>query len=178
MLKFTKNMPLGNSICDYESADVVKEIIQKAEEKGVQIHLPSDFLCSKSKFGETPTELKVFDVETGIDDDWAAYDIGPKSISQFEEVFNKASTIVWNGPPGVLEQPEYQKGTISIMTTLINCQKNGAFVVIGGGETVMATKLVEGAYEKVGHVSTGGGASLELLEGNELPGIVYLTNKL
>jgi phosphoglycerate kinase len=178
MLKFTKNMRLGNSLCDYEAGDVVKEIVSQAEEKGVRIHLPVDFVCSKSKFGETPETVKVFDIDSGIDDEWAAYDIGPKSVSLFNEVFNKAKTIVWNGPPGVLEQPEYQKGTIGIMNSLLkSAENNGAFVVLGGGETVMATKLVDGAYEKVGHVSTGGGASLELLEGRELPGIVYLSNK-
>jgi phosphoglycerate kinase len=176
MLKFTKNMNLGNSLCDYEAGETVNEIIKKAEEKGVSIHLPVDFVCSKNKFGETPNEIKIFNIESGIEDEWAAYDIGPKSISLFSEVFDQAKTIVWNGPPGVLEQPEYQNGTIGIMNSLIKSHEKGAFVVLGGGETVMATKLVEGGYDKVSHVSTGGGASLELLEGKELPGIVYLTN--
>jgi phosphoglycerate kinase len=176
-LKFIKGMKIGNSICDYESVDIVKEIVVKAEENEVNIHFPVDFVCSKSKFGETPSEVKVFDIENGIDEGWAAYDIGPKSVERFAEVFLKARTVVWNGPPGVLEQPEYQKGTIGMMNSLIKTQENGGFVVIGGGETVMATKLVPGSYDKIAHVSTGGGASLELLEGSELPGVVNLTNK-
>ena len=162
---------IGASLYDEEGAKLVPEIRKKAEEKGVELILPVDFVCS-SKFGEDG-EIKDGDMETGVPEGFLGLDIGPKSIAMNDEAIKKSKTIVWNGPMGVFEMKAFEKGTKQMMETIVATTKEGAVSVIGGGDTATACKVYD-TVDKVSHCSTGGGASLELLEGKLLPGVAAL----
>ncbi|CAJ1374446.1 unnamed protein product [Effrenium voratum] len=162
---------IGDSLYDEEGAKLVPEIRKKAEEKGVELILPVDFVCS-SKFGEDG-EIKDGDMSTGVPDGFLGLDIGPKSIAMNDEAIKKSKTIVWNGPMGVFEMASFEKGTKQMMETIVEVTKEGAASVIGGGDTATACKKYD-TVDKVSHCSTGGGASLELLEGKVLPGVATL----
>ena len=162
---------IGDSLYDEEGAKLVPEIRKKAEEKGVELILPVDFVCS-SKFGEDG-EIKDGDMSTGVPDGFLGLDIGPKSIAMNDEAIKKSKTIVWNGPMGVFEMASFEKGTKQMMETIVEVTKEGAVSVIGGGDTATACKKYD-TVDKVSHCSTGGGASLELLEGKVLPGVATL----
>jgi phosphoglycerate kinase len=170
------NNKIGNSIFDKDAANTIKEIYTKLEQTGVKLILPVDFICSNAKLGQTG-DIKVFKTETGIDDGWSAYDIGPETCKLFSDILINSKTVCWNGPVGVIEYPEYANGCIEILKSLIKTVDRGGYVVLGGGETVMVTNYVEDSYDKISHISTGGGASLELLEGIELPGIKFISDK-
>lgn len=139
------------------------------------IYFPVDFVCSEKK--EDSSKSKVCDAENGIDDNLAGFDIGPKSIELFNKVILSCKTALWNGPPGVFENEGFSKGSISFVKSFVELTKNGGVTVVGGGETVNAVMLVKGANQGISHVSTGGGASLELMEGMLLPGVVFLSDK-
>merc|ERR1712127_1027175 len=158
-LKVLENMSIGGSLFDEDGAKIVPEIMVKAKEKNVEIILPVDFVTS-SKFG---------------DDGMMGLDCGPESIKRNAEVIMSSRTIIWNGPMGVFEMAAFETGTKSMMDTVVEATKAGVITVIGGGDTATACKKY-GTEDKVTHVSTGGGASLELLEGKELPGISALTD--
>lgn len=174
-LSVLRNMKIGNSIFDEEGSKIINDIMKKAEEKSVKIHFPSDFVSSEKR--EETADSKIFDVESGIPDGWAGYDIGPASVESFTKIISNAKTIVWNGPPGMFELSPFKNGSIGIINALVSSTKNGALSIVGGGESVSSLKLVPGSYDVLSHVSTGGGASLELLEGKKLPGVVYLSDK-
>ena len=165
---------IGASLYDEEGAKLVPDIKKKAEEKGVELILPVDFVCS-SKFGEDG-EIKDGDMETGVPDGFLGLDIGPKSIAMNDEAIKKAKTTVWNGPMGVFEMASFEKGTKQMMETIVKVTEEGAVSVIGGGDTATACKVYK-TVDKVSHCSTGGGASLELLEGKVLPGVAALDDK-
>ena len=167
---------IGNSIFDEEGSKIIQEIMKKADEKGVKIHFPTDFVSSEKR--EETAEIKVFDMESGIPDGWAGYDIGPASVESFTKIILNARTIFWNGPPGMFELSPFKNGSLGIINALVAATKNGALSIVGGGESVSSLKLVPGSYDVLSHVSTGGGASLELLEGKKLPGVVYLSDKV
>jgi phosphoglycerate kinase len=120
---------------------------------------------------------KICSVAEGIDDDLAGYDIGPQSIDLFTKVILSSKTVFWNGPPGVFENETFSKGSIAFVNSFVELTKKGGVTIVGGGETVNAVKLVKGAENEIAHVSTGGGASLELMEGRTLPGVVFLSEK-
>ncbi|CAE7213550.1 pgk-1 [Symbiodinium sp. CCMP2456] len=162
---------IGNSLYDEEGAKLVPEIKKKAEEKGVELILPVDFVCS-SKFGDDG-EIQEGDMSTGVPEGFLGLDIGPKSIAMNDEAIKKSKTIVWNGPMGVFEMEAFEKGTKQMMETIVAVTKEGAVSVIGGGDTATACKKYD-TVDKVSHCSTGGGASLELLEGKLLPGVAAL----
>merc|ERR1712014_95074 len=163
---------MGNSLYDEEGAKLVPEIRKKAEEKGVELILPVDFVCS-SKFGEDG-KIEMGDMSTGVPDGFLGLDIGPKSIEANDAAIGKAKTIVWNGPMGVFEMAPFEAGTKRMMDKIVEVtEKNGAISVIGGGDTATACKKYD-TVDKVSHCSTGGGASLELLEGKVLPGVAAL----
>jgi len=162
---------IGNSLYDEEGAKLVPEIRKKAEEKGVELILPVDFVCS-SKFGDDG-EIQEGDMSTGVPEGFLGLDIGPKSIEMNDEAIKKSKTIVWNGPMGVFEMEAFEKGTKQMMETIVSVTKDGAVSVIGGGDTATACKKYD-TVDKVSHCSTGGGASLELLEGKLLPGVAAL----
>jgi len=164
---------IGSSLYDAEGAKLVPEIMAKAKAKGVEIILPVDFVCS-SKFGEDG-ETKMGDLSTGVPDGYLGLDIGPKSIELNDAAIGKSKTIVWNGPMGVFEMKSFEAGTKRMMDKIVEVTKSGAITVIGGGDTATACKKYN-TEDKVSHCSTGGGASLELLEGKVLPGVAALDN--
>merc|ERR1712003_59188 len=154
-------------------AKVVPDIMAKAKEKGVEIILPVDFTAS-SKFGEDGDIKEVTKAE-GIPDGFLGLDCGPKSIELNKAAVDASKTIIWNGPMGVFEMGKFEAGTKSLMDAVVAATSNGAVSVIGGGDTATACKKYKTA-DKVTHCSTGGGASLELMEGKLLPGIQALHN--
>lgn len=172
-LKVLNNMNIGSSLYDEEGAKIVKDISEKAKQKGVELHLPTDFKTG-SKFA-ADCETGTATVESGIPDGWLGLDIGPASIKVFQEVICSAKTIVWNGPPGVFEFDKFEDGTKAFMDAVVKATESGATTIIGGGDTATCAAKY-GTEEKVSHVSTGGGASLELLEGKVLPGVAALSD--
>ncbi len=170
--KVVENVEIGNSLFDPEGAKIVGDLMKKATEKGVKIHLPTDYVCG-DKF-DAAASVKNVDDKDGIPAGWMGLDVGPKSIAQFNEVIGRAQTIIWNGPPGVFEMDAFAAGTKSMAAAIAAATARGAVTVIGGGDTATAAKKC-GILEKVTHCSTGGGASLELLEGKLLPGIDALS---
>lgn len=165
-----KGGKIGKSLFEADKVELAKELMAKAEAKGVKLYLPVDTLCGKDFSNDTETKI----VETmNIPDDMEGMDIGPKSREVFAEVVKNAKTVVWNGPMGVFEFPTFAEGTLSVATAMA---ESGAITIIGGGDSAAAvTKL--GFGDKMTHISTGGGASLEFLEGIELPGIAALNDK-
>lgn len=172
-LKVLNNMKIGASLFDEEGSKIVEKLVEKAKKNNVQLHLPVDFICG-DKFAED-AKLCESTVETGIPDGWMGLDVGPKSNELFAAPIKRAKIIVWNGPPGVFEFPNFAKGTKSIMDTVVASTKGGCISIIGGGDTASCCAKW-GTESAVSHVSTGGGASLELLEGKTLPGVACLTN--
>jgi phosphoglycerate kinase len=170
--KAVENVEIGNSLFDPEGAKIVADLMKKAAEKGVQIHLPTDYVCG-DKF-DAAANVSAADDKTGIPAGWMGLDVGPKTIAKFNEVIGRAQTIIWNGPPGVFEMDAFAAGTQAMATAIAAATGRGAITVIGGGDTATAAKK-NGIVDKVTHCSTGGGASLELLEGKLLPGIDALT---
>eukprot|EP00287_Rhodomonas_sp_CCMP768_P014683 CAMPEP_0196758012 /NCGR_PEP_ID=MMETSP1091-20130531/103956_1 /TAXON_ID=302021 /ORGANISM="Rhodomonas sp., Strain CCMP768" /LENGTH=418 /DNA_ID=CAMNT_0042106809 /DNA_START=47 /DNA_END=1303 /DNA_ORIENTATION=- len=172
-LKVLDKMEIGTSLFDQAGADIVPEIMALAKEKGVEITLPIDFVIS-SKFGEDG-EVKTATKAEGIPEGFMGLDCGPESIKKNAEVIMASKTIIWNGPMGVFEMGKFESGTKSMMDTMVEATKAGVLTVIGGGDT--ATCCVKyNTEDKVSFVSTGGGASLELLEGKVLPGVAALSD--
>jgi len=172
-LKILDKMEIGTSLYDEPGAAIVPEIMEMAKAKGVEIVLPEDFVVS-SKFGEDG-EIKTADKASGIPAGMMGLDCGPVSIKKNAEVIMSSKTIIWNGPMGVFEMASFEAGTKSMMDTMVEATGKGVLTVIGGGDT--ATCCVKyNTEDKVSFVSTGGGASLELLEGKELPGITALSD--
>ncbi|MFJ1377869.1 phosphoglycerate kinase [Capnocytophaga canimorsus] len=158
---------IGDSICEDDKLQLALDILAKAKSKGVEVHLPVDVVAADDFNNEAKTQ--VVDV-TNIPDGWQGLDAGPKSLANFKEVILKSKTILWNGPVGVFEMPTFAKGTIEVGNFIAEATKNGAFSLVGGGDSVAAVKQF-GFENKVSYVSTGGGAMLESLEGRVLPGI-------
>jgi phosphoglycerate kinase len=174
-LKVSDGMAIGTSLYDEEGAKIVPEIVEKAKKLGVEIILPVDFTIS-SKFGEDG-EIKDATKETGIPDGFMGLDCGPKSIELNAAAVKASKTIIWNGPMGVFEMAKFEIGTKSLMDSVVEATAAGTITVIGGGDTATACKKYD-TEDKVSHCSTGGGASLELLEGKTLPGVAALSDAL
>jgi len=173
-MKINNKMPIGDSIFDEDAAKIVEEIQKKANEKNVKLHFPVDFRCG-DKY-DKDASVKIFKASEGIPKGWRGLDNGPETEAKFAEVISRSKTVLWNGPQGVFEFPNFRKSSLRILENLMEITENGAATIAGGGETVSLIASVKGAAEKLGHVSTGGGASLELLEGKELPGIAALSD--
>jgi len=173
-LKVLNGMQIGNSLYDPAGAEIVEELVAKAKEKGVRIHLPVDFITG-NKFAPD-SDLGSATVESGIPDGWEGFDCGPKSRELFAKVIASANTIVWNGPCGVFEFDIFAEGTKAMANAVAAATAAGAITIVGGGDTATAAKKF-GVIDKVTHASTGGGASLELLEGKNLPGVASLHDK-
>lgn len=172
--KTLDNMKIGNSLFDEAGAKKVPELVEKAKKNGVKIVLPVDFITADA-FSPTANTGYAEDKD-GIPDGWMGLDCGEKSIALATETINAAETILWNGPPGVFEMEKFANGTRKTMDAAVAAAGKGKIVIIGGGDTAtVAAKY--GVEEKLSHVSTGGGASLELLEGKELPGVTALSSK-
>lgn len=161
---------IGDSLLDAEGIEVAKKAMEKAKERGIPLLLPEDIVVA-NRFAED-AERKVVPAN-GIEPGWMGMDIGPKTIERFCAEIRKAKTIVWNGPVGVFEMEPFAVGSRAIAECLAS---SNAITVIGGGDTAAAVEAF-GLADKMSHVSTGGGASLEMLEGKQLPGIVALTDK-
>lgn len=158
---------VGDSICEDDKMPLALEILKQAKAKNVAIHLPVDVLAADQFSNDAMTQ--VIDVDK-IPAGWQGLDAGPKSIENFDAIVQQCKTILWNGPLGVFELESFSKGTISLGNSIAEATKNGAFSLVGGGDSVAAVKQF-GFADKVSYVSTGGGAMLEMLEGKTLPGI-------
>merc|ERR1712039_999541 len=172
-LKVLNNLSIGTSLFDEEGSKIVQEIMDKAKAKGVEIILPVDFVCL-SKFGEDG-EIKSGDLSTGVPDGFMGLDCGPNSCIKNAEAVQSSKTILWNGPMGVFEMSKFENGTKKLMDDVVAATAAGTVTVIGGGDTATACKKYD-TETKVSHCSTGGGASLELLEGKDLPGVGALSD--
>jgi phosphoglycerate kinase len=172
-LKVSDNMSIGSSLYDEDGAKIVPDIMEKAKSKGVEIILPVDFVIS-SKFGEDG-EIKSSTKAEGIPDGFMGLDCGPESKKLNAEAVAASKTIIWNGPMGVFEMASFEAGTKELMDAVVTATAAGVVTVIGGGDTATACKKY-GTEDKVTHCSTGGGASLELLEGKNLPGVAALSD--
>lgn len=161
---------IGDSICEDDKQELALEILRLAKEKGVQIHIPVDVIAADD-FSNT-ANTKVVDVRE-IPDGWQGLDAGPKSLENFKKVILESKTILWNGPLGVFEMESFAKGTIALGDYIAEATQNGAFSLVGGGDSVAAVKQF-GFEDKMSYVSTGGGAMLEMLEGRVLPGIAAI----
>lgn len=161
---------IGQSICEDDKQELALEILRLAKEKGVQIHIPVDVVAADAFANDANT--KIVDVRE-IPDGWQGLDAGPKSLENFKKVILESKTILWNGPLGVFEMESFAKGTIALGDFIAESTANGAFSLVGGGDSVAAVKQF-GFEDKVSYVSTGGGAMLEMLEGRILPGIAAI----
>lgn len=162
---------VGDSLLEEDYVDYAKDMMAKAKEKGVNLLIPVDTVITQEFNNDAPS--KVVTEEEGIPNGWQGLDIGPKTIELFSNAVKDAKTVVWNGPMGVFEMPNFAKGTNAIAQVLADID---AVTIIGGGDSVAAVNQA-GLGDKMSHISTGGGASMEFLEGKELPGIVALTDK-
>ena len=162
---------IGKSLFDAEKEAEAKAVLAKAQEKGVKILLPVDHICGK-EFAEMTEPVTVEDIN--IPADLMGLDIGPKTAEMFREELLKCKTIFWNGPMGVFEFPNFAKGSFAIAQAMIDATKAGATTIIGGGDSVNVLKKGKFNQKELSHVSTGGGASMEFVEGKELPGLVAL----
>ena len=161
---------IGSSLCETEKLDTAKELLEKAKAKGVNILLPEDSILA-DKF-DNAAQIQSGD-SNNIPDGWMGLDIGEKAIQKFSEVIAASKTILWNGPMGVFEMENFAKGTIAIAKAIAASTKNGAYSLVGGGDSVAAVNKFDLADE-VSYVSTGGGAMLEFFEGKELPGVAAI----
>lgn len=172
--KILDNMAIGDSLFDEAGSKNVQNLVAKAKKNNVEIVLPVDFVTADKfdKDANTSTATQ----EEGIPDNWMGLDAGPKSRKLFADTVAKAKTVVWNGPPGVFEFDKFAEGTKAMLDAAVASAESGNTVIIGGGDTATVAKKFN-VVEKLSHVSTGGGASLELLEGKELPGVVAISDK-
>ncbi|MFZ9075042.1 MAG: phosphoglycerate kinase [Flavobacteriaceae bacterium] len=170
---FTKALggKVGNSICEPDYCDYALDLLEKAKQKGVTIHLPVDVVAGDAFSNEA--NRKEFDV-MDIPDGWEGMDAGPKSTALFKELIVTCKTILWNGPMGVFEFSNFAEGTIAVGNAIGEATKKGAFSLVGGGDSVAAVKQFD-MQDKMSYISTGGGAMLESLEGKTLPGIAALS---
>jgi phosphoglycerate kinase len=158
---------IGKSICENDKLDLALEILDKAKKLGVEVYLPIDVVVGKEFDNNTETQIVK---ANNIPDDWEGLDSGTETLQNNKQVLLNSKTILWNGPVGVFEMPNFAKGTIAIGEYVAEATKNGAFSLVGGGDSVAAVKQF-GFEDRVSYVSTGGGAMLESLEGKILPGI-------
>lgn len=172
--KVSNGMQIGNSLFDAEGAKIVERVVAKAKERNVKLHFPVDYVTADA-FKEDANVGSATD-QSGIAEGWQGLDAGPESRKRFIEVVNRAKTLVWNGPIGVFEFERFAAGTRAIAEAVAAATEKGATTIIGGGDTATAAEKF-GIANRVSHVSTGGGASLELLEGKNLPGVAALSDR-
>ncbi len=163
---------VGNSLVEDDHAATARVILAAAKDKGVKLHLPVDAVVADAFADNANTDLCPADA---IPAGWMGLDIGPASIAQFSEVIKRSRTILWNGPMGVFEMPSFQKGSLAVAQAVADATANGAFSLVGGGDSVAAVNRF-GLADKISYVSTGGGAMLEYLQGKVLPGIAAVQN--
>ena len=169
----SKGYPIGDSLCERDKIDLAKELLEKAEKKGVKVVLPVDVVIADKFAADANT--KTVDVDK-VPDGWQALDSGPKTSEEYVNALKGAKTVIWNGPMGVFEFDAFAKGTEAVARAVAQATKEGAISIVGGGDSIAALKKT-GLSEKISHISTGGGATLELLEGKVLPGIAALADE-
>jgi 3-phosphoglycerate kinase len=162
---------LGKSLVEEDAVQTAKDLLEKGGDK---LMLPTDAVIG-DKF-DNDAERKTISVEEGVPDGWAIYDIGPDTVKAYVAALADAKTVVWNGPMGVFEMSNFAKGTFDVAQALADATANGATTIVGGGDSVSAIEQ-SGLADKITHISTGGGASLEMLEGKELPGVAAIQDK-
>ncbi|TKB98657.1 phosphoglycerate kinase [Pedobacter cryophilus] len=158
---------IGNSLVELDKVDLAKELVKKAEAKGVKLLIPTDSLIADAFSNDAKTERAL---SKNIPEGWMGLDISDDTIATFSEVIKKSKTVLWNGPMGVFEMSSFEKGTKEVAFAVVEATKNGAFSLIGGGDSAAAVAKF-GLEDEVSYVSTGGGALLEYMEGKELPGV-------
>ena len=163
---------IGNSLCEDDQLEYAKEMLASAKEKGVNFLLPIDTVVADKFDAEANTQIVGQDIPEG----WMGLDIGPQTVELYSNAIKSAKTVVWNGPMGVFEMEKFNKGTFGVCAAVAEVKANGGISIIGGGDSVAAVNK-SGLAPKMSHISTGGGASLEYLEGKELPGVVSLNDK-
>ncbi|MBZ5978827.1 MAG: phosphoglycerate kinase [Leuconostoc gelidum] len=166
-----KGEKIGNSLFEADKVELAKELMAEAGDKLV---LPIDSLAADAFSNDA--KIETVDAKAGIPDGYMGLDIGPKSIKLLQDTLADAKTVVWNGPMGVFEMPNFAKGTLAIGEELVKVTENGGTTIVGGGDSTAAVQQL-GVADKLSHISTGGGASLEYLEGKELPGIAAISEK-
>ena len=172
--KTLEGVAIGDSLFDEAGSKTVGDLVAKAKGNGVKIVLPVDYVTADKFAADAKTGYATD--QDGIPDGWMGLDCGAKSIELYKNAIGEAKTILWNGPPGVFEMDAFAAGTKATLDAAVDAAQAGKIVIIGGGDTAtVAAKY--GVEDKLSHVSTGGGASLELLEGKELPGVVALSSK-
>ncbi len=165
-----RGLSVGKSLVEEDKLELANELEQKAKSKGVQLLLPSDVVLADDFSPNASAQVKTID---SITDGWMGLDIGPNSIKEFQNALSDCQTVIWNGPMGVFEFDKFAAGTNAIASTLAELSESGCCTIIGGGDSVAAVEKA-GLASKMSHISTGGGASLELLEGKILPGVAAL----
>lgn len=168
-----KGLPIGDSLCEPDKYDLARELLAKAEAKGVRVVLPVDVVVA-DRFA-ADANRKVVDVDQ-VEPGWQALDSGPKTSALYTEALQGARTVIWNGPMGVFEFDAFAKGTEAVAAAVAKATEEGAVSIVGGGDSIAALKKT-GLSAKISHISTGGGATLEFLEGKVLPGIAALADK-
>jgi len=171
--KVLRGTPIGASLYDAEGAKIVEELVAKAAARNVELIFPIDFIAADKFAPDANTQPA--DLATGIPDGWEGLDAGPKSIELYRNAILSSKTIIWNGPAGVFEFDKFAGATKAMADAIAEATAKGAITIVGGGDTATAAKKF-GVAKKVTHCSTGGGASLEFLEGKALPGVVFLEN--
>ena len=165
-----QGVAVGDSLCEPDMVDLANSILEKARTLGVQVHLPVDVVAANDFSNEADTRIMP---ANAIENGWQGLDAGPETLALFREVILQSKTILWNGPVGVFEMETFSKGTIEVGNAVVEATENGAFTLVGGGDSVAAVKQF-GFQDKVSYVSTGGGAMLESLEGKTLPVIAAI----
>ena len=166
-------LEVGDSLLEGDKVDLAKQILDKAKAKGLDLLLPEDIVVAKEV--DQKAETKIVDKDK-IESGWKGLDIGPNTIKLFSKKLEGAKTVVWNGPMGMFEIDKFAKGTLEIAKVLAQITQKGATTIVGGGDSASAIAKA-GLEKKISHISTGGGASLEFLEGKTLPGVAALTDK-
>jgi phosphoglycerate kinase len=165
-----RGLSVGKSLVEEDKLELAKELEAKAAAKGVQMLLPTDVVLADNFSPDANSQIAKIEA---IPDGWMGLDIGPDSVKVFQDALADCQTVIWNGPMGVFEFDKFAAGTNAIAHTLADLSAKGAITIIGGGDSVAAVEKV-GVADKMSHISTGGGASLELLEGKVLPGVAAL----
>jgi phosphoglycerate kinase len=169
----SQGKPVGKSLIENEKIDLAHNLLQEAKSRNFRLLLPVDHVLAESPDSSATKTTSIDDTPEG----WMGLDIGPKTIAEFEKEISRARTIVWNGPLGMFEKPAFAKGTLAIAKAVAAATGKGATTIIGGGDSVAAVEQA-GVASQISHISTGGGASLEFLAGDTLPGVAALTDKL
>ena len=168
-----KGLPIGKSLCEKDKFEEALAQLDKAQKKGVKVVLPVDLRVA-DKFAPD-ANVQIVDVDK-VPEDWEALDSGPKTSELYTEALKGAKTVIWNGPMGVFEFDAFANGTLAVAKAVAEATKNGAISIVGGGDSIAALKKT-GLSDQISHISTGGGATLEFLEGKVLPGIAAIADK-